>query len=259
MTEADLEERLEELGYGPTTDLSHLHYALLPSFAPLDTPQGAQQILELAEIVDAAAVIIDTFGRAVQGDENEADVVRAFYRLVGRPLKMAGRAWLRTDHAGKKLDAGQRGSSAKHDDVDVVWQIHRTDNGTELTRTHSRMSWVPQRVRLTRQTDGITTTWIATEGRGYAPGTADLIVTLDELEIPYNLSRRAIRAQYAEQLPACRNDTLSDAIRARKERGPLENQSTNPPTSQSDGTVGTKPKTPGQACRADKNKQINLK
>jgi hypothetical protein len=41
MTEADLAERLSELGYGPDDDLSRLHYALLPSLPPLDTPAGA--------------------------------------------------------------------------------------------------------------------------------------------------------------------------------------------------------------------------
>jgi hypothetical protein len=45
MTEADLLERLGELGYGPDDDLSRLHYALLPSLPPLDTREGANAIL----------------------------------------------------------------------------------------------------------------------------------------------------------------------------------------------------------------------
>jgi hypothetical protein len=156
MTEADLLERLGELGYGPDDDLSRLHYALLPSLPPLDTREGANAILGLVDKTGAQLAIIDTFGRAVEGDEDSADTVRAFYRHTGLALKAKGVTYLRTDHSGKDTSKGQRGSSAKNDDVDLVWRLTRTDTkegeGVRLERTHSRISWVPQEIKIQRIT-----------------------------------------------------------------------------------------------------------
>ena len=154
MTEADLLERLGELGYGPDDDLSRLHYALLPSLPPLDTREGANAILGLVDKTGAQLAIIDTFGRAVEGDEDSADTVRAFYRHTGLALKAKGVTYLRTDHSGKDTSKGQRGSSAKNDDVDLVWRLTRTQtkdgDGVKIERTHSRIAWVPQEVKIQR-------------------------------------------------------------------------------------------------------------
>ena len=156
MTEADLLERLGELGYGPDDDLSRLHYALLPSLPPLDTREGANAILGLVDKTGAQLAVIDTFGRAVEGDEDSADTVRAFYRHTGLALKAKGVTYLRTDHSGKDTSKGQRGSSAKNDDVDLVWRLTRTQSkdgdGVKIERTHSRISWVPQELKINRLT-----------------------------------------------------------------------------------------------------------
>jgi 5S rRNA maturation endonuclease (ribonuclease M5) len=87
MTEADLYERLSELGYGPADDLTGLHYSLIPHIDPLDTERGAQAILEAAQRLHVNCVVIDTFGRAVEGEENNADTVRAFYRHTAGALE----------------------------------------------------------------------------------------------------------------------------------------------------------------------------
>ena len=154
MTPADLQQRLLELGYGPDDDLSHLHYALLPSLPPLDTVEGATAVLELIDTTNAQFVVVDTFGRAVGGEEDHADTVRAFYRHTGLSLKARGVTYLRTDHSGKDVAKGMRGSSAKNDDVDLVWQLSRTDtkdgHGVRLKRTHSRISWVPDDIKVRR-------------------------------------------------------------------------------------------------------------
>jgi RecA/RadA recombinase len=155
MTQADLQQRLMELGYGPDDDMSHLHYALLPSLPPLDTVEGATAILELIDTTGAQFVVVDTFGRAVGGEEDHADTVRAFYRHTGLSLKARGVTYLRTDHSGKDVSKGMRGSSAKNDDVDLVWQLTRADtkdgHGVRLTRTHSRVAWVPETVKVLRK------------------------------------------------------------------------------------------------------------
>jgi len=148
MTEDDLAERLETMGYADV-DLQNLHYALLPSLPGLDQREGGEAICRLAELCDAELVIIDTFGRAVHGDENDADTVRAWYRFTGIHLKNAGRAFVRVDHAGKDLAKGQRGTSAKNDDVDIVWQMTvKDDSSFTLTARKRRMSWVPETVNL---------------------------------------------------------------------------------------------------------------
>ena len=158
MTPADLYERLDEFGYGPDTDLTHLHYALIPTLPPLNSHHGAQALIQLAQAVNAEVVIIDTTGRAVEGEENSADTYRDFARTTGLELKRAGIALIRTDHAGKDNSRGQRGSSAKNDDVDLVYRIHKTPDGVQLVRTHSRISWAPQTVDLIIDDLGPTTT-----------------------------------------------------------------------------------------------------
>jgi len=158
MGEDDLHDRLDDMGYGPETDFSRLRYALLPSLPPLDEPEGAKALFAklgavAAEFPDrGVVVVIDTTGRAVVGEENSADTYRNFYRWTGIGLKQRDVTWVRLDHAGKDTAKGQRGSSGKGDDVDVVWRLVRVDGGLELRREASRMGWVPERVAF-RQTD----------------------------------------------------------------------------------------------------------
>ena len=156
MTQGDLMERLEQLGYTNQDDLTHLHYALIPSLPPLNTYEGAAEVMKLVELTGAEVVVIDTTGRAVEGEENSADTYREFARTTGLALKAKGIALLRTDHAGKdKGKSGQRGSSAKNDDVDLVYHMEREAHTIKLTRLFSRISWAPAEVNLVEeQLDG---------------------------------------------------------------------------------------------------------
>lgn len=196
MTQSDLFERLTDLGYGPDDNLERLHYALLPSMPPLDTIEGARAVLALVEATNAELVIVDTFGRAVEGDEDSADTVRAFYRHTGLTLKSRGTTYLRTDHSGKDVNKGQRGSSAKNDDVDLVWKLQRTDTttgtGVTLTRTHSRISWVPETIKIIRkETDTQTEYQIENAIPTYPDGTAFDMETLKQCGITPKDSQRA--------------------------------------------------------------------
>ena len=155
MTQADLQQRLMELGYGPEDDLARLRYALLPSLPPMDTVEGAMAVLDLVDLTSAEYVVFDTFGRAVGGEEDQADTVRNFYRHTGLALKARGITYLRTDHSGKDTAKGMRGSSAKNDDVDLVWKLTRADisaneHGVKIQRTHSRISWIPETLIVKR-------------------------------------------------------------------------------------------------------------
>ena len=142
MQQAQLHERLTAMGYNKATDLSLLNYASLPPIASLDKPEGAKQICDLARQCQAELVIIDTFSRAVEGAENDADTVRNFYRWTALNLKQEGRSLLRIDHAGKDIKKGARGTSAKNDDVDLVWQMTRTGENVRLNPTKKRHTWI---------------------------------------------------------------------------------------------------------------------
>lgn len=201
MTEDDLRDRLEDFGYGPDSDLSRLHYVLLPSIEGLDTEEGGSALVESARAVAAELVVIDTTGRAVEGEENSADTLRAFYRHTGLPLKQAEIAFVRLDHAGKDATKGQRGSSAKNDDVDVVIRMSNIDGGKRLEATHRRMSWFPERtdigvvdeVGVVRFTSGAPT-WPA--------GTAELAAAFDSWKVPPGTGWKAIRAEWRDALEA---------------------------------------------------------
>jgi hypothetical protein len=210
MTADDLAERLENMGYGPEHDLTRLHYALLPSLPGLDQPDGGKAVIRLAQLCDAELVIIDTFGRAVHGDENEADTVRAWYRWTGLHLKAEGRAFLRVDHAGKDIEKGQRGTSAKNDDVDVVWRLARQDGETfKLVAKKRRMSWVPETVDLVlKEDDHLEYALLA--GTSYPTGTKDVVDLLVELDVPIDASQR----QAAKTLKEAGKGRRAELVRA---------------------------------------------
>lgn len=219
MTEADVYERLSELGYGPQDDLTGLHYSLIPQIDPLDTERGAQAILEAAQRLAVNCVVIDTFGRAVAGEENNADTVRAFYRLTASALKREGIACLRTDHAGKNLEKGQRGTSAKNDDVDVVWQLSRQQGGVKLNRTHSRVPWVPQQLDIAQQQhDDGRITYQLTTNRTYPDGTAEVAALLDQLGLAVDVSARTAITTLREAGHKARNDRVRAAVQMRRQR-----------------------------------------
>ena len=111
MRVSDVVERLFDMGYSDPSELHRLHYAALPTLPPLDTLEGGRAVLDIARHYKARLVVVDTFGRAVDGEEDRADTVRAWYRWTGQPLKSEGVAFLRVDHAGKDTKRGQRGTS----------------------------------------------------------------------------------------------------------------------------------------------------
>lgn len=219
MSEADLHERLTALGYGPTDDLTRLHYALLPSLPPLDTPEGGQHLHELATRLNVNAVVVDTIGRAVEGEENSADTIRAFYRHTAQQLKQAGIAVLRTDHSGKDADKGQRGTSAKNDDVDIVYRLTRTQTGVTLQRTHSRITWAPDNIPIdyTETDDGTVTVQLAAT-KTFPDGTAPIAKLLDELDIPLEQGMRKTAQQLRDAGHHHRNSLIRAAVQMRREQ-----------------------------------------
>lgn len=185
MTTADVLERLDQFGYGPDDDLSNLHYAVLPTIDKLDTRRGGELVLEAAQDVGADFVVIDTMSRATEGDENDSKTYQNFYNETGLLLKNAGIGYLRLDHAGKDADRGQRGSSAKNDDVDIVWKLTRHDLSTmKLTATHRRMMWVPETVDIQIEEEPGPTVFTMTDQDLEPTGTWLFVKALDKAGWP---------------------------------------------------------------------------
>lgn len=213
MTEEDVRERLEDLGYGPAVDLSRFHYYLLPALPPLDTAEGGEVVEQIVRHHGADLVVFDTTSRIVSGAENDADTFRAFYAHTGVRIKRLGVTYARLDHAGKDLERGQRGASAKNDDVDVVWQLTSTNDGVRARATHRRMSWVPETVLLARQSGPLR--HVPVQG-SWPAGTAELAKEMDRLGVAVDDGRERVRSALREAGVTAGNDVLAAAIRYRR-------------------------------------------
>jgi len=162
MLEEDVFDRLSDMGFGPEDEellAQNLFYYPLSGLPPLDTEAGSQALIELlAEARMPEFVVIDTMSRVISGRENDSDTTIAFYRHTGRVLKAAGIGLLRLDHEGRDSTRGARGSSAKGDDVDVVYQLKRSRTDGEFTLSHggtSRVPWMADDLVLRREADPV--------------------------------------------------------------------------------------------------------
>jgi hypothetical protein len=270
MIESDLYERLEQFGYTEDDDLSHLHYALIPNLPPLNTTEGASAIMKLVELTKAEVVVIDTTGRAIDGEENSADSYREFARTTGLSLKRANVACVRTDHAGKDggKKQGQRGSSAKNDDVDIVYRLDKSDDGLTLKRTHTRISWVPETVNLVVEDfdDIITIRLRSKEQRGWTVKEIGIANRLDELGFPINIGINEVMRQLKDQgISLGHKSQISRAIQCRKQPRPDPLNQSEPPqtepvgtTYQNGTTFGTTLEPPYKAQQVQRNHPLYL-
>ncbi len=191
MTTEDVRERLDDLGYGEQDELSGLAYYMLPSLPTLDTAAGGAMLESIVTRHQADLVVIDTMSRVVEGGENDSDTYRDFYRHTGRRLKAMGVALARLDHAGKSDAAGQRGSSAKNDDVDVVFELTTRDEEqfVVLRRTHTRVPWIPAEVIFRRENGAAQFRHVLLDG-GLPEGTQEVIALLNSLQVPVETTIR---------------------------------------------------------------------
>lgn len=212
----DLHQRLRDLGY--VGELENLKYLSFPSLPPLDTGDGGAALLAIAERHQVDLVVLDTVSRVVGGEEDRADTFRAFYRhsIVG--LKGQGIAVLRLDHAGKEESRGQRGSSAKTDDVDAVWRLSVLRNNTvKLQRTHSRGNHGAAEMVLRRESAPLRHVPVigALDSR-----IEKIIQRLDELQIPDAAGRPKCQSALREDGFTAKTDDITSAVALRKRRIP---------------------------------------
>jgi len=216
MTEEDLAERIESMGFTSAQLSGKLLYWLYPPLAKLDTEAGGKRLVEIVSVYQCQAVIIDTLSRVVVGDESSNDTYIRFYNWCGMLLKNAGIALLRLDHEGHEKGRS-RGASAKADDVDIVWQLVKTDEGLSFIRTMSRVNWIPERVQF-RMTDEPTLRFDQIN-ESWPMNTREKADQLDAVKAPIDISKRQAQnlLKAANIIPG-KEATLLAAIRYRKQR-----------------------------------------
>lgn len=212
-TRADLRQRLlDDMSFKPQ-ELANLRYALHPPIAKLDTAEGGQTLMNWVKQEAIECVFLDGFPRMVQGEENSADTYRNFYMHTGYRLKAANVPYARADNEGH-TEGRSRGSSAKADDVDIVWQLKEGQDGLQLNRMASRIADVPETIALYKREEPLRFE------RGiqmWPAGTKDKADQLDLLKAPLDITQRKAQALFKEAgIPAGKNQLLQAAINYRK-------------------------------------------
>jgi hypothetical protein len=115
-----------------------------------------------------------------------------------------------------------RGSSAKADDVDIVWQLSRTNtnkgDGVRLNRTHSRLSWVPQDIRISRiETDHGHDYVIDAQDQAWPDGTRQDADLLESLNLPDKVGFNAVKTAVREAGHKMRDSRIRTALKFRKQ------------------------------------------
>jgi hypothetical protein len=188
MGRADLRDRLTSLGYGPESDLKRLHYYQDNRLPKLDTPLGGSVLCAAARHDNAQVVFIDPLSRAVAGEENSSDTYRNFQQYTAIPLRALGIGLVCADHGGKDSRQGQRGSSAKQDLFDVVFELSRSGNLLALRCSLSRVPWVAQEMKVKRETEPRLRHVL--EAQALLEGTIECATALDAIGVPLDASRR---------------------------------------------------------------------
>ena len=147
----DVRPRLREMGFSPE-ELANLTYLSFPNIPDLNSKSGGEIFNQLLEMYQPKLVILDTFSRFVDGEENSSATVQEFYKWCGKVMKKLKIAYIRIDHMGKDPEKEARGSSAKRDDVDLIWLMKEvTPNGRfELINKKSRVLIAEDRLILDR-------------------------------------------------------------------------------------------------------------
>lgn len=227
----DIQSRLVALGATAET-LENLTYLSFPAFRALNTAGGGGDLMRSVEKHESELVFLDTISRMIEGKENDSDPWLDLYRYTLLPLKRAGGGSVRLDHFGKDKERGSRGSSAKNQDVDHVWELHAPDGDQplKLKRTHTRTGIGPDFFDLHRLGENDGDRWAAGSTRhvlaapagtveSQAVGSEWVVVAatvkrMDELKVPTGWGRDRIRAAYPDLRVS--NSILADAINHRR-------------------------------------------
>jgi len=216
MGEADLRERLRDMGYGPDDDLSRLYYYLHQPWPLLDTEAGGRTLLNAVQACGAEVLVIDTQSKVLEGDENDAGTMTRFFRYTLAPLKAKGSTVLLFDHVGRDAGKGPRGSSQKPADVDAVWHLgSRSETGLTLKRTHNRTRHGEDVLYLERSIEPLRHELVTTQAR-----TEEIIEAIrrkmDSLDLSLDLTGREALEAVRKQGTKARDENIREAYKRYK-------------------------------------------
>lgn len=157
-----IERRFQLMPYPKRDQVwKRLFYRRNPPLPMLDTPEGGEALLWMAEECGVDVVFIDTKSKFVQGPSEKDYTEHRFYNYTVNPLKEAGIAVVVLDHTNLTDLSRPSGSGAKTDNVDVMWVITKareqpTDkNLTDLIMTErkERGLGLPKTIYVRRTSD----------------------------------------------------------------------------------------------------------
>jgi hypothetical protein len=225
----EIQRRFLSFGAGPG-DMGELRYASFPPIPPLDTPAGGLALMAMVRETKAELVFIDTVSRFISGEENDANTWLSLYRCTLMPLKRSGIASVRLDHFGKDRDRGSRGSSAKTQDIDHVWELSANGGGLlSLRRTHTRTGIGEDHFAIRRMAQkngdhyvaGATRHVIAGNEAGapLIPGSVeDIVGRLDRAGVPDDWGRDKVAMKGVELGIKAAKGKWEEVVRVRKAR-----------------------------------------
>lgn len=220
MSKVELREYLEELGYGPDTDLRNLRYLVDCPIPPLDVVEGGLEIVKWLEGTGAEIVFVDSITSVLRGEENSNDAYQALFNFTIAPIKRLGIPSIWTGNSGKDKEKGSRGGSRKEDLMDCIWRLERNDgDAMTLTNTKKRASYISDKVQLLRRatSDGSIEYAIPAETVDDIPyGSMECAKDIDRLglalDVPYRTAAKALKAADLGR----RNDVVRGALKYRR-------------------------------------------
>jgi AAA domain len=205
----------DKMGY-TWEQLPYLHYASYPEIPPMDTPEGGRVACHLAWACQAQLVFIDTTSRVIAGAENSADTFADVYKYTLLPMKRARITTVRLDHEGKDASRGQRGTSAKGADVDVVWHLIEERQDRLLLNPDYDRGRHAAPFRVVRCDEPLRHEMVTAD---LTPAQAAIASALAQMGVPADAGREACREALKTRGLGARNQDLAAVIRWRKAGG----------------------------------------
>ena len=206
-TDYDLLDRTYQFGFTekhPRFKLfcQNMQYYLLQSLPPLDTVEGGRTLLRALKQVEIDVIVLDTFGRLLEGDEDHAGTVNAYFRNTAQQLKQNRIDSVRLDHTGHHNKQRARGTSGKNQDIDVAWSLVRDKNTVFLDHHGIIRRRVPQKLTLELTTDKPAKYQVVNEEKVHKldlpPKIQELLDKMIELKMDLNWGRDRFKKEYPD-------------------------------------------------------------
>lgn len=222
MSRGSLREYLEELGYGPHSDLRNLRYLVDSQIPFIDVVEGGCEVTKWVEGTGAEVVFIDSFSAVIRGEEESNNTYQMAYNFTLAPLKRLGLPVIISGNSGKDKERGSRGGSRKEDVMDFIWYLVRND-GDQMTATctKTRAPYIPMnsKVQLGREVgrDGQVVYQLPKDDMADLPvGSMETAKLLDELGLALDVGSRAAQDALKDAGHGRQRAVVLGALRYRK-------------------------------------------